>query len=248
MLRNLLIYWLILFKPGDFLPDDWLEAGVVYIPDTTVFVASSFKTMRLFVPFPELPRNDVTQLQLARHNLAQDMTEQWDGTYKGRICSSTVVTESYGNLTACAVIELENEYQQLQQDYQLFKDKMSLFSNHSNVVHEETRQKRQVNVLLAARVALILGPKLEAVGCKLFSIFGLCKSKEARHLEKLHEENKRNNWNVDWLNIQTGSAVKILSAEELAMRTRVETIRNNTDRNLELLVTQINEMGKNGSA
>ena len=193
-----------------------------------------------FVPFPELPRIDVTQLQLARHNLAQDVTQQWDGNYKGRICSSTVVTESYGNLTASAVNELENEYQQ---DYQLFKDRMSLFSNHSNVVHEETRQKRQVNVLLAAGAALILGPKLEAVGCKLFSIFGLCKSKEARHIEKLHEENKRSKWNVDWLNIQTGSSVKILSAEELATRTRVETIRNNTDRNLELLVTQINNMG-----
>ena len=112
------------------------------------------------------------------------------------------------------------------------------------MVHEETRQKGQINVLLAAGLALILGPKLEAVGCKLFSIFGLCKPKEARHIEKLHEENKSNKWNVDWLNIQTGSAVKILSAEELATSTRVETIRNNTDRNLELLVTQINEMGK----
>ena len=35
-----------------------------------------------------------------------------------------------------------------------------------------------------------------------------------------------------------------MSAEELATRTRVETIRNNTDRNLDLLVTQVNEMGK----
>ena len=41
---------------------------------------------------------------------------------------------------------------------------------------------------------------------------------------------------------------KILSAEELATRTRVETIRNNTDRNLELLVTQFNEMGKSWNA
>ena len=206
MLRNLLIYWLILFKPGDFLQDDWLEAGVVFIPDTTVFVASAFKTMRLFVPFSELPRIDVTQLQLAKHNLAQDVTQQWDGNCKGRICSSTVVTESYGNLTASAVIELQNEYQRLQQDYQLFMDRISLFSNHSNVVHEETRQKRQVNVLLVVGAALILGPKLEAVDCKLFSIFGLCKSKEAKHIEKLHEENQRNKWNVHWLNIQTGSA------------------------------------------
>ena len=112
IVQNLLIYWLILFKPGDFLQDDWLEAGVVFIPDTTVFVAFSFKTMRLFVPFSELTRIDVTQLQLARHNLAQDVTQQLDGNYKGRICSSTAVTESYGNLTASAVIELENEYQQ----------------------------------------------------------------------------------------------------------------------------------------
>ena len=181
LLRNLLIYWLILFKPGNFLQDDWLQAGVVFIPDTTVFVASSFKTMRLFVLFPDFPRIDVTQLQLARHNLAQDVTQQWDGNYKGRIFSSTIVTESYGNLTSSAVIELENEYQRLQQLYQLFKDRMSLFSNHSNLVYEETRQKRQVNVLFAAGAALILGPKLEA-GCKLFSIFGLCKSKEARHI------------------------------------------------------------------
>ena len=172
------------------------------------------------------------------------MTQQWDGNYKGRICSSTVVTESYGNLTASAVFELENEYQRIQQDYQLFKDRMAFFSNHSNVVHEETRQKRQVNLQLAAGVALILGSKLEAVGCKLFSTFGLCISKEARHIEKLHEENQRNKWNVNWLNTQTGGAVKILSAEELATRTRVETIGNNTDRNLDLLVTQINEMGK----
>ena len=244
MLRNLLIYWLILFKPGDFIQDDWLEAGVVFIPDTTVFVASSFMTMRSFVPFPELPRIDVAQLQLARHSLAQDVTQQWDGNYKGCICSFTVVTESFKNLTTSAVIELEKEYQQLQQDYQLFKDRISLFSNHSNVVHEETRQKRKVNVLLAAGAALILGPNLEAVGCKFFSKSSLCKSKEARHKEKLHEENQRNKWNVDWLNTQTGGAVKNLSAEELATCTRVETIRNNTDRNLDLLVTQINEMGK----
>ena len=244
MLRNLLIYWLILFKPGDFIQDDWLEAGVVFIPDTTVFVASSFKTMRVFVLFPELPRIDVEQLQLARHVLAQDVTQQWDGNYKGRICSSTVNTESYENLTASAVVELENEYQRLQQDYQLFEYRMSLFSNHSNVVQDETRQRIQVKVLVATGAALILGTKLEAVGCKLFPIFGLCKSKEARHIEKLHEENHRDNWNVDWLNTQTGGAVKILSAEELATRTRVETIRNNTDQNLDLLVTQINEMGK----
>ena len=123
-------------------------------------------------------------------------------------------------------------------------DQMSSFSNHSNVVHDETRQKRQVNVLLAAEAALILGPNLAAVGCKLFSIFGLRKSKEARHIEKLHEENQRNKWNVGWLNSQTGCAVNILSVEELATRTRVETISNNTDRKLELLVTQINEIGK----
>ena len=120
-------------------------------------------------------------------------------------------------------------------------DRMLLFSNHSNVVHEETKQKRQVNVLLAA---VILCPMLEAVGCKLFSVFGLCKSKEARHIEKLHEENQRNKWNVDWLNTQTGGAVIILRPEELATPTRVETIRNNTDRNLDLLVTQITETGK----
>ena len=175
MLQNLLIYWLILFKPDGFIQDDWLEAGVLFIPDTTVFVASSFKTMRVFVPFPELPSIDVKQLQLARHNIVQDMIQQLDGNYKGRICSSMAVTESCRNLTAKAVIELENKYQQLQQNYQLFKDRMSLFSNHSNVVHEETRQKRQVNVLFAAGAALILVPKLDALGCKLFSIFGLCK-------------------------------------------------------------------------
>ena len=191
MLRNHLIFWLILVKPGDFIQDDWLEAEVVFISETTVFVASSFKTMRLFVPFPELPRINVTQLQLARHSLAHDVTQQWDGNCKGRICSSTVVTESFGNMTASAVFELESEYQQLQQDYQLFKERMSLSSNQSNVVHEETRQKRQANVLLAAGAALIPGPKLEAVGCKLVSIFGLCKSKEARHIEKLHGENQR---------------------------------------------------------
>ena len=127
---------------------------------------------------------------------------------------STVVTESSRNLTASAVIELENEYQRLQPDYQLSKDRMSLFSNHSNVVQEETRKKRLVNVLLAAGAALIL----EVVGCKLFSIFGLCKSKEARHIEKLDEENQRNTWKVDWLNTQTGGAVKILSAGELGSR------------------------------
>ena len=99
-------------------------------------------------------------------------------------------------------------------------------------------------MLLAEGVALNLGPNLEAVGCKLFSILGLCKSKEARHIEKLNEENQRNKCNVDWLNTQTGSAVKILSAEELTTGTRVETIRNNTNRNLDLLATQINEMGK----
>ena len=49
---------------------------------------------------------------------------------------------------------------------------------------------------------------------------------------------------MGWLNDQTGGAVKLLSAEEPATRTRVEKIRNNTDRNLDLLVTQINEMGK----
>ena len=155
-----------------------------------------------------------------------------------------VVTESYRNLTAGAVVEPENEYQQFQQDHQLFKDRMSLLSNHSNVVPEETRQKRKVNVLLAAGAALILGLKLEAVGCKLFYIFGLCNSKEARHIEKLHEENQRKKWNVDWLKTQKGGAVEILSAEELAMRIRVKTDRNNTDINLDLLVTQIKEMWK----
>ena len=110
MLQNLLMYRLILFKRGDFIEDNWLEAGVVFITDTTVFAASSFKMMRLFVHYPELPRINVTQLQLARHSLAQNVTQQWDGNYKGRICSYTVATESYGNLTASAVIELENEY------------------------------------------------------------------------------------------------------------------------------------------
>ena len=147
-------------------------------------------------------------------------------------------------MTASAVIEVENEYQKVQQDYQLFIDRMSLFSNHSNVVHEKTRQKRQVRVAGAAGAAVILRPKLKAVGCKLFSIVGLCKSQEARHIEKLNKENQRNKRHVGWLNTQTGGAVKILSAEELATRTRVETISNNADQNLDLLVTQINKMGK----
>ena len=75
MLRKILIYRLILFKPDDFIPDDMLEAGVVFLPDTTVFVESSFKTMIVFLSFPELPVIDVTQLQLTRHNPAQDMTQ-----------------------------------------------------------------------------------------------------------------------------------------------------------------------------
>ena len=41
-----------------------------------------------------------------------------------------------------------------------------------------------------------------------------------------------------------GGAIKILSAEELATRSRVKTIRNNTGRNLDLLLTQINKMRK----
>ena len=166
-LRNFLLYWLILFIPGDFIQDDWLEAGVVFIPDTKALVASFFKTMRVFVPFPELPRIDVNELQLARHNLAQDVTQHWDGIYKRRFCSSTVVTESYGNLTASAVIDLENEYQRPHQNYQLFMYRMSLFSNHYIVLIEETKQMRQVNVLLAAGAALMLDPNIEAVGCKL---------------------------------------------------------------------------------
>ena len=147
-------------------------------------------------------------------------------------------------MTASAVIELENEYQKVQQDYQLFIDRISLFSNHSNVVHEKTRQKRQVGVAGAAGAAVILRPKLEAVGYKLFSIVGLCKSQEARLIEKPNKENQRNKGHVGWLNTQTGRAVKFLSAEELATCTRVETISNNADQNLDLLVTQINEMGK----
>ena len=81
-----------------------------------VFVASSFKNLRVFVPSAEIPRLHVNQLQIARHNLAQVLTQQCDGNYKGRFCSSTVATESYENSTASAVIELKNEYQQLQQD------------------------------------------------------------------------------------------------------------------------------------
>ena len=86
--------------------------------------------MRTFVPFTGLPRIDVTQLKLPRNNLLQDLTKRWDDSYKGRIWPSTVVTNSYGILTTSAVIELEKGYQGLQQDYQLFKDRMSLFSNH----------------------------------------------------------------------------------------------------------------------
>ena len=115
-------------------------------------------------------------------------------------------------LTVSAVIELENEYQRLQQGYQLFIDRMLLFSNHLNVVHEETRQYGQ-NVRFAAGEAVNLDPKLDTVGCKLFSIFDLSKSKEARRIEKLLEEKQRNNRNMDWLNIQTGRAVKFLGAE-----------------------------------
>ena len=206
MLRKFVIYWPILFKPGDFDEDDWPESGVVCIPDTTVILASYFKTTRVFLPFPEIPRIDITQLQLARHKLAQHLRQKWDGNYKGRICSSTVVTESYGKLTASAVVDLEDEYQQFHEDRQLFMDLMSMFSDDSNVVHEETRQKKQVNVLLAAEAALILGTKLETVGCKLFSVFGSCKLKKARHLEKLHEESLRNKWNVNWFNTQAESA------------------------------------------
>ena len=129
MLRNLLIYWLILSKSGDFIRDDWLEARLVFIPDATLFVASSFKTMSVCT-LSRTPTYRRYTLQLARHNLAQDLTQQWDGNYKGRICSSTVVKESYVNLAASAVFELENKYQQPQQDYLLFMDRMSLFSNH----------------------------------------------------------------------------------------------------------------------
>ena len=80
------------------------------ILDTTAIVASSFRTMRDFVPFPELPHIEVTQLELARHDLAQVFIQKWDGNHKGRICSSTVVAESHWILTACAVFELGIEY------------------------------------------------------------------------------------------------------------------------------------------
>ena len=109
-----------------------------------------------FVPFPELPRINVTHLQLAGDNLAKNVTQQWEGNYRGCICSSTVVT--YRNLTDSAVFELKNYYERLQQDNQLFKNRMSLFNNHSKIVQEVIRQQRQVNVLLAAEAALILGP------------------------------------------------------------------------------------------
>ena len=124
------------------------------------------------------------------------MTQQRDSNYKGRVCSSKVFTESYGNLTTSEVIELENESQRCQQDYQLFMDQKSMFSNHLNVVQEDTRQKRQVKVLLEAGAALVLGHKLEAVGCKHFSICEMCKSKEGRQIEKMHEDYQRKNWNI----------------------------------------------------
>ena len=110
----------------------------------------------------------------------------------------------------------------------------------------ETRQKRQVNVLLAAGAALLLRQMLEAVSCKLIAVFGFCRSKEPKHIEQLPEEKQRNMWRIDILNSQTGSrAVNILSSEELATCTPVETNSNNTDRNLYFrLVNQVKEMGK----
>ena len=91
MLPKFLIYWLILFKPGDFIQDSQLEAGVMFIQDTTMFVASPFKTTRVFVPFPEFSRIKVTQQELERHNLGQYVTQKGDGNYKGSIRSSTVL-------------------------------------------------------------------------------------------------------------------------------------------------------------
>ena len=51
-------------------------------------------------------------------------------------------------------------------------DLLSLFSNHLIVFQDETKQKRQVNNLLAAGAATILAPTVEVVDFKLFSIFG----------------------------------------------------------------------------
>ena len=115
---------------------------MVLISDTTVFEASSFKTMRVFVPYTEFPRIEATQLQLARHKLAQNVTTHWDGNYKGGICSSMVVIESYGNLTANVVFEIKNEYHKFKQYYQLSRDRMSLFCNYSNMAQEEKWQKK----------------------------------------------------------------------------------------------------------
>ena len=103
---------------------------------------------------------------------------------------------------------------------------MPKFSNRSNVVQVETKQERQVNVLLAAGATLIRSQKLDAVDCKLLSIFSLCRSQLARHIEKLHDENQRNRRNLDWLNTQS------------------ENFKSKTDRNSDSLATRIHEIGK----
>ena len=173
---------------------EWIEAGVGFIPDTTGFVASTFKIVRVFVPFPELPRLNLTTLRNAREALKNDLTENWGSVYDHQICQSPEITTNYFNLTASAIGELEQEYLRLQQDYTLFKSRMTGFSRYDTKVPDAglTKNKRQAaKYLIAAAAALIIGPHLEEIGCKVFSVFGICKTEEAANVEVFHQELSR---------------------------------------------------------
>ena len=242
---NLIFHLFLLCHQPTMQTQEWIEAGVVFIPDTTVFVASTFKTVRVFVPFPELPRLNLTTLRNAREALKNDLTENWGSVYDHQICQSPEITTNYFNLTASAIGELEQEYLRLQQDYTLFKSRMTGFSRNDTKVPEAglTKNKRQAaKYLIAAAAALIIGPHLEEIGCKVFSVFGICKTEEAANVEVLHQELSRQRRDIEWLNTATGKAVRVLSGEELATRTRVETVKNVTDRNMDLLVERVNDM------
>ena len=234
--------------------------GAIFVPQTPVVLRTTDVKTWLFIPFPEGVTINKTQVQDIFEGHWSEMDEIWSkySTSKyvwgsahsppdhlsqsiSRLCGDYKLTAGWIDAQRKMMQALEHQMTLTNEVRQKLIERAQMMVNSTEPVW--SRQPRfWAPVVAGAAVATVLEPALREEGCKILSVFGLCKDHKAKMIEELHSALGANKEKLKQLSENSQDAIFALESRVEATKENLRLLSTESDTNFAQIRSEMSRM------
>ena len=234
--------------------------GAIFVPQTPVVLRTTDVKTWLFIPFPEGVTINKTQVQDIFEGHWSEMDEIWSkySTSKyfwgsahsppdhlsqsiSRLCGDYKLTAGWIDAQRKMMQALEHQMTLTNEVRQRLIERAQMMVNSTEPVWSR-QPKFWAPVVAGAAVATVLEPALREEGCKILSVFGLCKDHKAKMIEELHSALGANKENLKQLSEISRDAIFALESRVEATKENLRLLSTESDTNFAQIRSEMSRM------